>query len=90
MARGAAGGVIGSGGSADLDAISTHTVGGAEHVCVPISGRMVSSGPDMSISDVETAAAHAADLHESLATQLRCLDGPDGVARTIVRWIASS
>lgn len=43
MVRGGAGGIIGSGGSADIEAISSHEIDGVEYVCVPFQGQLMPS-----------------------------------------------
>jgi hypothetical protein len=40
MLRGAAGGIIGTGGTADFAAESVHTLNGVEYRCIPFTGRL--------------------------------------------------
>lgn len=46
MLRGAGGGVIGSGGSADLDDINVIERGGVEYRCIPFKGRLFPADPE--------------------------------------------
>jgi hypothetical protein len=52
MLRGAGGGIIGTGGTADLDAETVSTLDGVEYRCIPFTGRLFPDDPAESSGQV--------------------------------------